>query len=96
MALDPAVASIVMKNSGGERRKRTWEAEQRAKGNVVTYRGIPPELREQIKAIAVAHHVKIGEVARRFLEHGLEAYQSGDLELRAVEIVLKATLYPKS
>ncbi len=78
----------------GPKRDRSYEAEQRAKGIVVTYRGIPPELQADIKAVAGALRVPIGDVARAFLAYGLAAYRRGDLELSPVETVRKATLYP--
>jgi len=56
------------------KRNRDWETRQRREG-VVTYRGVPPELRDQIAAIAQAHGVRAGDVARMFLEHGLAAYR---------------------
>ena len=69
----------------GARRNRDWEAEQRKRGVVATYRGIPPELQDRIKAVASELGVNIGDVARRLLEYALDAYDAGDLELRAPE-----------
>jgi len=77
------------------RRDRGWEKEQRARGVVVTYRGIPAELQARVKEIAKENGVPIGELARSFLEYALAAYESGDLELAPVEIVKKRTLYPE-
>jgi len=76
------------------KRDRGWESEQRGKGVVVTYRGIPAELQARVKEIAKEHGVPIGELARRFLEYALDAYDAGDLELSPVEVVKKSTLYP--
>lgn len=76
------------------RRDRSWEAQQRKERGFVSYRGVPKELQEQLKALASELHVPVGDVARRFLEYGLEAYERGDLELHPVEIVRKSTLYP--
>lgn len=78
----------------GKRRDRSWEAGQRKRGVVATYRGIPPELQERIKAVASEHQVNIGDVARRFLEYALEAYDAGELQLQAVSETPKRTLYP--
>ncbi len=77
------------------KRDRSWENGQRAKGVVVTYRGIPAELQARVKAIAKENGVPIGELARRFLEYAMDAYESGDLELATVEVVKKRTLYPE-
>ena len=82
----------VLSHSPG--RDRSWETEQRTRGVVVTYRGIPPELRGRIKEIAAELGVTVGDVARRFLEHGLDAFESGALKLRPAEKVTKRTLYP--
>ena len=76
------------------KRARSWESEQRGRGVVVTYRGIPSELQARIKEIAGEHGVKVGELARRFLEHAIDAYAAGDLVLEPVEVTRKATLYP--
>jgi len=76
------------------KRDRAWEQGQRSRGVVVTYRGIPGELQARIKEIAGEHGVKIGELARRFLEYALDAYDAGALELATVDVVTKRTLYP--
>lgn len=73
---------------------RGWEAKQRKERGFVSYRGVPRDLQEQLKEVAKKLHVPVGDLARRFLEYGLAAYERGDLELRPVEIVKKATLYP--
>jgi len=78
----------------GPKRDRSWEAEQRDRGIVATYRGIPPDVQARIKAIACEHQVNIGDVARRFLEHGIAAYESGDLDLEPVTVSTKKSLYP--
>ena len=77
------------------KRDRSWEAGQRGAGVVVTYRGIPAELQGRIKEIAGEHGVKVGELARRLLEYGLDAYESGELQLDAVTVTTKRTLYPE-
>jgi len=77
------------------KRDRSWEAEQREQGIVVTYRGIPRGLQERIKEIAGEHKVNIGELARRFLEYALDAYEDGSLVLEPEEKAeIKRTLYP--
>jgi hypothetical protein len=77
-----------------DRRDRSWEAKQREQGVVVTYRGVPRDLHEQVKEIAKALHVNTGDVARRFLEYAIEAYQEGELELQPVVVSTKRSLYP--
>ena len=78
----------------GAKRDRGWEAEQRKRGIVATYRGIPPELQDRIKAVASELGVNIGDVARRFLEYALAAYDAGEIDLRASIVSIKRTLYP--
>jgi len=63
------------------KRDRSWEKQAAKAQGVVTYRGVPPELNKQIKAIADELGVPVGDVARAFLEHGLKAYRNGTLEL---------------
>ncbi len=77
------------------KRNRSWEARQRKAGVVVTYRGIPPDLQKRLKRVAEAHSVPVGEVARRFLEHGLAAYEAGELVLQPVLVPGRLTLYPE-
>ena len=67
---------------GAPKRKQEKETERLWK-HVVSYHGVPPEVQEQIKAIAEQHTVPVGEVAAMLLKHGLEALSSGRLELTA-------------
>ena len=72
-----AIPQILQRRPSRAKRNRDWERTQYR----VTYRGISPELHEALKAIAIELSVPVGDVARAFLEHGLEAYKSGDLVL---------------
>jgi len=92
--LSPEVIGSQVEMLLNDGRDRSWEAEQRERGLVVTYRGIPQELHERVKEIAKALHVNTGDVARRFLEYAIEAYEEGSLQLDAVVISTKRTLYP--
>lgn len=76
------------------KRDRSWERAQRKAGLVVTYRGIPPDVQEQVKKIADDLGVPVGEVVRRFLEFGLESYRAGTLSLQPVFAAYRRTLYP--
>lgn len=62
------------------KRDRSWEREHNQ--GAVTYRGIPAELRQAIKATAEELGVPVDQVARVFLEYGLAGYRSGQLALR--------------
>ena len=64
-------------------RDREWEAKQRDGGIVVTYRGIPRGAKDAIKAIADDMGVRVGDVARALLEHGIADYEAGTLNLEA-------------
>ena len=80
--------------SRAPKRDRSYEQDARARGIVVTYRGIPKELHEDLKRTAAGMGVPVGELARAFLEHSLADYESGTLSLAPAETVTKATLYP--
>ncbi len=54
-------------------KKERWEAR-------ATFR-LPVGLKEQVKALADENDVPVGELALFFLDHGLRAYQSGELRL---------------
>ena len=74
-------------------RDRKWEAQQRDGGIVVTYRGIPRGVKDAIKAIADDRGVRVGDVARALLEHGIADYEAGTLRLEA-HVRPDRTLYP--
>jgi len=64
---------------GKTRRDRSWDAEH--KDQVAHYRGIPPEVKREIINIAAELRVPVGQLARAFLEYGIEQYRSGALIL---------------
>ena len=68
---------------------------KRRNGNApkVSYRGIPPETAQQIVRFAELSVIPVGELARRLLEFGIEAYQSGKLAAETYAVVTKNTLY---
>ena len=76
------------------RRNRDWE--KRHQNQKVVYRGIDPKLVLRIKKIAKEINVREGEVARFFLEYGLRAYGTGDLDLTPSPNPerLRMTLFP--
>ncbi len=74
------------------KRNRQWERKHNQV--VATYRGIPPELQAQIKKIADDLDVPVGDVARAFLQHALEAYQAGQLRVKPQLKTGKRTLFP--
>lgn len=66
-------------------KKDRWESR-------ATYR-LPVRLREQIKAAANEHDVPVGELVLFFLDHGLRAYQTGDLRLSPAPRASGKTLF---
>lgn len=76
------------------KRDRSYEQAQRARGVVVTYRGIPRALHDRLKEIAGGLGVPVGDVVRALLEHGLADYDAGALSLEPQEVVTKGRLYP--
>ncbi len=67
---------------------------------VHSYRGIPEQLDQQVKAIAQELKVPVGEVVRVLLEYALSAYAMGELLLnpqpRIVHTERNKTLFPDS
>ena len=61
------------------RRNRDWE--KRHQNQKVVYRGVDPKLVSRVKSIAKEFSLREGEVARFFLEYGLRAYGTGELDL---------------
>ncbi len=49
--------------------------------NVVTYRGIPAEIKKSIQEISNEHFVPVGELATLFFTHGLLSFKNGRLVL---------------
>jgi hypothetical protein len=93
-----AIPEVLKHKPSQAKRNRDWERKQRDRGVVATYRGIPSGLHETIKRVAKTLSVSVGDVARAFLEHGLAAYEAGDLELEPQFKITRAgtnfTLFP--
>jgi len=67
-------------------KKERWETR-------ATYR-IPVPLKEQLRTVADEHDVPVGELALFFLDHGLRAYQAGELRLTPEPRTSGKTLFP--
>lgn len=67
---------------------------------VHSYRGIPQEVDEQMKAIAKELKVPVGEIVRVLLEYALNAYSMGELMLNPQPRVVRSernnTLFPQA
>jgi hypothetical protein len=72
------------------KRNRHWDAEHK---NITAYRGIDPDVANQVRDLAERLDVPIGEVAQALLAHALEEYQSGRLELHPALKTGKFTLF---
>jgi hypothetical protein len=59
-----------------------------------TYHGVPPAIKDRMDEIADYYRVPVGELVRFFLESGLVAYESGDLELEKTVVHTRKSLYP--
>ena len=78
------------------RRNRNWEKEHQ--NQKVVYRGVDPKLVLRIKEITKEISVPEGEIARFFLEYGLSAYGTGELDLTPYPNPerLRMTLFPST
>jgi len=74
-----------------KKRDRKWERENRS----FLIRGVPPQLTTAIKEISVDLDVKTDDVARAFLEFGLECHRKGEINLTPVMSDQRLTLFPK-
>jgi hypothetical protein len=74
------------------KRNRTWETENRS----FLIRGVPPKLTMAIKEIAADLSVKVDDVARAFIEFGLECLQKGEIKLTPVMGNQRLTLFPQT
>jgi len=86
---------ILTRRPSKAKRNREWEKRQYQKGLFVAYRGVPKELHENLKKVANDLGVPVGEVARAFLEYGLEACKRGDLVLQPKPVTGKFSLFPE-
>ena len=86
---------ILTRRPSKAKRNREWEKRHRQKKGFVSYRGVPQELHENLKKIANDLGVPVGEVARAFLEYGLEACKRGDLVLQPKPAIGKFSLFPE-
>jgi hypothetical protein len=75
-----------------KKRERQWEKAHR--GQVATYRGVPPEMHQTMLRLAENLEVPVDEVARAFLEFSLIRHKSGDLPICPHPKAQRMTLYP--
>jgi hypothetical protein len=75
------------------KRERPWDRDHK---NIVSYRGIDPDVIAEVKSLADTLGVPVGEVAQALFEHALEAHKDGDLALRPQLKTGKFTLFGKN
>lgn len=77
-----------------ESRSREWDKSHAPK----CYRGVPGEIKQEIKEIAGDLGVSADEVARVFIEYAIDSLAKGRLSLKGVpsQKRIKMTLYPVS
>jgi hypothetical protein len=85
-----AVPQVLQHRPSTAQRDRRWEQQNKVTG----YRGIPPELNDELKALAEELSVPLGDVVRALLEYGLAAHKRGDLTLKPHLRIGKMTLFP--
>jgi hypothetical protein len=98
LSLEPQLVKVgwSLYPAGKEKKRKKRKRKSRPGANSpAAYRGIPQKTKEEVAKLAREMSVPIGELARRFLEYGLEEHQSGKLEfeLYPVESAIR-TLYP--
>ena len=89
---DEPIEALVRRPSKA-RRNNKWERLHRQRKGFVSYRGIPDSVHERLKEIANDLGVPVGEVARKFLEYGLEACKRGELVLQPKPVDGKYSLF---
>ena len=77
-----------------KKRQRSWEREHTPK----SYRGVPADLRDAVRAAAENLNVTVDDLARAFLEYSLDCVSRGALrlEIRYSPRVQRLSLYPFS
>ena len=78
-----------------EKKKRNRNWEQQHNHTRVTYRGVPQHLVETIKEVAETLQVNTGDVARAFLEFGLNCLEEEEIQLNPKPKAQRMTLFPK-
>lgn len=87
---DPERVEAAMQKKAAER-KREWEKSHKPKH----YRGVPADIRQQVKEIADSLNVPADEVARAFIEYSLTCLKRGTLVLSGMpsQRRMRMTLY---
>jgi len=89
-AADPEVQRILGEALVKKGRSRKWER----KHPTISFRHWPPSIKKRINRIARELQVPAYEVARLLMEHGLDAYDSGELKARPGVASHRLTLFP--
>jgi len=94
-AQPPVAVSVVEQLRVVEKktRDRSWEREEN--NRPMLFRCVPPGLRKAIKEIADDLQVRVDDVARAFLEFGLQCYQKNEIQVQPILSEGRLTLFPK-
>ncbi len=88
-------AAILPPPPSSASRNRAWEKAQRSDGYChVGYRHVPVHIRDRLNAIAHNFFIPANEVGRLFLEHALQQYDAGLIQVEPVLYAGKLTLFP--
>lgn len=90
MAADPEVQRILGEPLIKRGRSRKWER----KYPTISFRHWPPSIKKRINRIAARIGAPGYEVARRLIEHALDAYDAGDVTMQPCIASHRLTLYP--
>lgn len=72
----------------GRPRKGVWDQEHAFE--MVTYRGVPPELHAQVRAIAEAEDLPVGNAAAALLAYAVAAYKAGTFKIAKTPTRMRA------
>jgi len=72
----------------GRPRKGAWDQEHAFE--MVTYRGVPPELHAQVREIAEAEDLPVGNAAAALLAYAVAAYKAGTFRIAKTPTKMRA------
>jgi hypothetical protein len=90
----PEAIPVVEQLRVAEKKSRDRKWEKQPENRPMLFRGIPPGLRSAIKEIAISLNVRVDDVARAFLEFGLQCYRKGEIQVQPVLSDGQRTLFP--
>jgi hypothetical protein len=95
-AQPPAAVPIVEQLRLAEKKQRDRSWEKQEDNRATSYRGVPPKLQAEIRQVAVELQVTMDDVARAFLEFGLQCYRKNEIKIAPALSRQRLTLFPDS